>query len=115
MPILRRILRAAALLTLAAGSGLAAAEPVALPAPEWIAVSGDWKITDGRIAELSDGVAPGDRPLWSTAGSPAAAGVRYTAGRGKPYRQGEGSPRATYTGTASPGIGWARRTRRRRR
>lgn len=71
MPILRRILRAAALLTLAAGSGLAAAEPVALPAPEWIAVSGDWKITDGRIAELSDGVAPGDRPLWSTAGSPA--------------------------------------------
>ena len=71
MPILRRILRAAALLTLAAGFPLAAAEPVALPAPEWIAVSGDWKIADGRIAELSDGVAPGDRPLWSTAGSPA--------------------------------------------
>ena len=54
MPILRRILRAAALLTLAAGFPLAAAEPVALPAPEWIAVSGDWKIADGRIAELSD-------------------------------------------------------------
>ena len=40
----------------------------------WVPVSGDWELTDGVVAELSDSADAENRPLWIVAPGPEAPG-----------------------------------------